>query len=65
MPLKLSLKRTNVRIELGRDPKKAVKGAHIIYSDVWVSMGQEQETAKRIREFKGYQINKDLMKLAR
>jgi ornithine carbamoyltransferase len=51
-------------IELGRDPKKAVKGTHVIYSDVWVSMGQEAETAKRIKEFKGYQINKDLVRSA-
>jgi len=57
-------KKNKCSVELGGDPKKAVKGAHIIYSDVWVSMGQEQETAKRVREFKGYQVNEDLMKLA-
>jgi len=51
-------------IELGSDPEKAVKGANVIYSDVWVSMGQEKETARRIREFKGYQVNADLMKFA-
>ena len=57
-------KKNKCTIELGRDPKEAVKGADVIYSDVWVSMGQEKETAKRVKEFKGYQINKDLMKLA-
>jgi len=51
-------------VELGRDAKAAVKGAHVIYSDVWVSMGQEAETKKRIKEFKGYQINAELVKLA-
>jgi ornithine carbamoyltransferase len=51
-------------IELGSNPKAAVKGAHVIYSDVWVSMGQEKEAGRRIKEFKGYQINEDLMKLA-
>lgn len=51
-------------IECGRDPKEAVKGAQVIYSDVWVSMGQEKETARRIKEFKGYQINSALAKLA-
>lgn len=51
-------------VESGRDPKAAVKGVDVIYSDVWVSMGQEKETAKRIKEFKGYQINEDLVKSA-
>jgi len=57
-------KKNKCTIRLGRDPKEAVKGADVIYSDVWVSMGQEQETAKRIKEFQGYQINQELMELA-
>jgi len=57
-------KKNKCTIELGVNPQKAVKGAHIIYSDVWVSMGQENQTAKRIRKFKGYQVNANLMKLA-
>lgn len=57
-------KKNGAVIECGRDAKQAVKGAAIIYSDVWVSMGQEKETAKRIKEFKGYQINGDLVKHA-
>ncbi len=57
-------KKNGVTIECSRDPKAAVKGAHVIYSDVWVSMGQEKETARRIKEFKGYQINADMVKLA-
>ena len=59
-----SAKKNKSTIELGLSPKEAVKGANVIYSDVWVSMGQEKETARRIKEFKGYQINGDLMKLA-
>jgi len=42
-------KKNGCTIELGRDAKAAVKGAHVIYSDVWVSMGQEAETKKRIK----------------
>jgi len=57
-------KKNGCTIEFGKNPKEAVKGAHVIYSDVWVSMGQESQTAKRVREFKGYQINGDLVKLA-
>jgi len=57
-------KKNKSTIELGLSPQEAVKGAHIIYADVWVSMGQEKETAKRIKEFKDYQINADLVKLA-
>ncbi len=48
-------------IECGRDAKQAVKGAQVVYADVWVSMGQEKETAKRIKQFKGYQINEELV----
>lgn len=57
-------KKNKCTIELERDPKEAVKGAHVIYCDVWVSMGQEAQRARRIKEFKGYQINEDLVKLA-
>ncbi len=55
-------RKNGVAIECSRDPKKAVKGAHVIYADVWVSMGQEKETAWRIKDFKGYQINAQLLK---
>ncbi|MBS3817410.1 MAG: ornithine carbamoyltransferase [Candidatus Thermoplasmatota archaeon] len=46
------------------DPKEAVKGADIIYTDVWVSMGDEEEAEKRKKDFKGYQINRELLKEA-
>jgi len=57
-------KTNGVSIEISRNPQAAVKGAQVIYSDVWVSMGQEAETKNRIKEFDGYQINSQLTKLA-
>ncbi|MDP2921425.1 MAG: ornithine carbamoyltransferase [Candidatus Omnitrophota bacterium] len=45
-------------------PEDAVKGADIVYTDVWTSMGQEKEYKKRLKVFKKYQVNSDLMKLA-
>ena len=55
---------TGAKIKLMNSPVDAVKGASVIYSDVWVSMGQEEESAKRFRDFQGFQINGDLAKLA-
>jgi ornithine carbamoyltransferase len=47
-----------------RDPHEAVKGAHVIYTDTWTSMGQEEETAKRELVFPPYQVNAKLVKEA-
>jgi ornithine carbamoyltransferase len=47
-----------------RDPGEAVKGAHAVNTDVWASMGQEDEQAKREKAFAGYQVNGALMKQA-
>jgi len=46
------------------DPNEAAKKADILYTDVWVSMGEETETEKRMKAFSGYQINSELLKLA-
>lgn len=43
------------------DPVEAAKDADVIYADVWTSMGQEEEAAKRLVDFKGYQINDALV----
>ena len=51
-------------VELMKDPKKAVSGADIIYTDTWVSMGQESEKKKRLKDFKGFQVDAKLVKLA-
>ncbi len=46
------------------DPREAVEGAHVIYGDVWTSMGQEAEREKRLRDFQGFQINTELLAAA-
>jgi ornithine carbamoyltransferase len=43
------------------DPREAVRGASIVYTDVWTSMGQEQEDAQRQKDFAGYQVDQQLM----
>lgn len=57
-------KKSRSKIEFFNDPKKAVAGADVVYTDVWVSMGQEKETTKREKDFKDFQVNDRLMRLA-
>jgi ornithine carbamoyltransferase len=49
---------------LTKDPVEAVKGAKVVYTDTWVSMGDEKEKAKRLKDFRTYQINAAIMKKA-
>ncbi len=49
------------RITLTQDPVKAVTGAHLVATDVWASMGQEEEQAERMRKFASYQVSPALM----
>ena len=51
-------------VHLFNEPKEAVKGANVVYTDTWVSMGQEDEKQKRIKEFQAFQVNSELMALA-
>ena len=54
-------KESGARIELTDDPVAAVTGADVVYTDVWTSMGQEQEYERRRRAFQGYQVNAKLV----
>jgi ornithine carbamoyltransferase len=56
--------RRDAKISLVRDPNEAVAGAHVVNTDVWASMGQEQEQAEREKAFAGYQVDAPLMKRA-
>jgi ornithine carbamoyltransferase len=58
-------KRSGAELEIINDPKEAVKGADVVYTDVFVSMGQEAERERRLRDFKGYQVNRELLKRAK
>jgi ornithine carbamoyltransferase len=48
-------------IEISHDPKTAVKGADIVYTDVWASMGQKDQAEKRKRDFVGFQVDDALL----
>lgn len=52
------------RVSLSHDPVQAVQGAHLISTDVWASMGQEDQAQARMAEFRPYQVNKSLLDLA-
>jgi len=54
----------DAKVRLVRDPNEAVTGAHVVNTDVWASMGQEQEQAERVKAFAGYQVDASLMKRA-
>jgi len=52
------------RVQLFRKPEEAVAGAHLIVTDVWASMGQEEEQKEREKAFAGYQVTTEMMDLA-
>ena len=52
------------RVTVVHDPYEAVRGADVVYTDVWASMGQEAEHAKRVKAFKGYEVDAKLLKAA-
>jgi ornithine carbamoyltransferase len=50
-------------ITVVRDPREAARGAHVLVTDVWVSMGQEAERAERLRAFGGYSVDAEMLAL--
>lgn len=56
---------SNAKIRFFHDPKEAVKNASVVTTDTWISMGQENEKSKRVKDFKGFIVNDDIMKLAK
>jgi ornithine carbamoyltransferase len=53
------------RVTITNDPHEALAGAHAVYTDVWASMGQEEEAAERREAFRRFQINEELFAAAR
>ena len=63
-PTILERARRDANVKVVRDPNEAAAGAHVVNTDVWASMGQEEEQAEREQAFAGYQVNASLMKRA-
>ncbi len=58
-------KKSGAKIIIGNDPKKACKNVNVITTDTWISMGQESEKEQRLKDFNGYIVNSNMMKLAK
>ena len=56
---------TNASVQVTNDPRAAVAGADVVYTDVWASMGQEAEAQERSEIFRPYQVNRELFALAK
>lgn len=60
-----TVRRLGGRVEVASDPRAAAAGADVLYTDVWTSMGQETEQARRREVFRAYQISEELVRCAR
>ena len=64
-PSLIEAAKSGTKIEVTNDPHNAIKDADIVYTDVWISMGKEQEYKKRLKAFRSFQVNLDLLKGAK
>ncbi len=55
---------SGAKIIIGNDPKEAVKGATVVTTDTWISMGQEEQKEEKIKKFTGYIVDDEMMQLA-
>jgi ornithine carbamoyltransferase len=63
--LKRGIAEAPAGVVLHRDPAEAVRDADVVYTDVWVSMGQETEREEKMKRFQGYQVNRALIDRAK
>lgn len=64
-PMQKLLDDNKDRVRIVRTPEEAVKNSSLVATDVWASMGQEEERSKRLADFAGFEVNSELMSLAR
>ena len=62
---RIAARQTGAQIETMEEPRKAARDADVLYTDVWISMGQEKEAKSRLKKFKPYQINDKLLSVAK
>ncbi len=59
-----NMRKLNENIKVFNDPKFAIKDADVVYTDIWVSMGQDSEKEDRLKRFAGFQLNEKLLSIA-
>ena len=64
-PMSALVEANKDRVKIVRTPKEAVKGVSLVATDVWASMGQEEEQQKRLTDFSGFMVTSELMALAK
>ncbi len=64
-PMASLLEKNKDRVKLVRTPEEAIPGAALVVTDVWASMGQEDERVRRMKDFDGFEVTRELMALAK